>query len=619
MRSEAPTLHFSLGPVQGFVAAARRTRDFWAGSWLLSHLSASAIEAASLTDGVTIDLPAQWNTGLDRVAGTPNRFRASGDVDALQRAGNAATTAIHKRWREIAEQVWQQFVEPVSNLGNGTRSIWDEQADSFWEVQWVIGDDYAAAARKAIRLSTLSAQPGFRCHLFPDLQELSGVEGKGKPPQLREFWSALSSKVGQLDLDEGEYLSAIGLIKRLFPKVGEFKQLDVTSWPSTAWVAALPWLEQCETAPAKQEEQSLLEQLKEIFPDSGNMATAVAKRFGLTSRLAQIDSQLLFPSSLESMDSKVDSDERISAVQTTHMDLCKTIGLKPDPHYALLLMDGDRLGELIGAARQVADISHALSTFSQRVEQVMDQTHRGLTIYAGGDDILAIVRADKAIEVASELAHEYQEAFLKVPGCEGQATISGAIVYAHFKLPLTNVLSDAHTLLDRIAKDQTGRDSLAVEIQLPSGVACRWSAPWQFIWGKEDKAGLLDDLQEVADTSKVSSSFLYGVRGTLAPLLQSDLGETNDSIDGFATLSGIDLVAMLNGDYTRIHGGQSPEQLENNRQVCERLARLTRRHYLQDRKLMVDDESFSFDGLKLAHNLAQFGGLEVGQDKEATS
>jgi len=36
-------LSFTLGPVQAFVAQARRTRDLWAGSWLLSYLAESAL------------------------------------------------------------------------------------------------------------------------------------------------------------------------------------------------------------------------------------------------------------------------------------------------------------------------------------------------------------------------------------------------------------------------------------------------------------------------------------------------------------------------------------------------------------------------------------------------
>jgi len=38
-------VHFALGPVQGFVAQARRTRDLWSGSFILSYLSGCAMNA----------------------------------------------------------------------------------------------------------------------------------------------------------------------------------------------------------------------------------------------------------------------------------------------------------------------------------------------------------------------------------------------------------------------------------------------------------------------------------------------------------------------------------------------------------------------------------------------
>ncbi len=43
--SENKYLVFTLGPVQGFVAQSRRTRDLWAGSFLLSYLSGQAMNA----------------------------------------------------------------------------------------------------------------------------------------------------------------------------------------------------------------------------------------------------------------------------------------------------------------------------------------------------------------------------------------------------------------------------------------------------------------------------------------------------------------------------------------------------------------------------------------------
>ena len=43
--------HLTLGPVQGFVAQARRTRDFWAGSFLLSWLAGVAMVAVKKQRG----------------------------------------------------------------------------------------------------------------------------------------------------------------------------------------------------------------------------------------------------------------------------------------------------------------------------------------------------------------------------------------------------------------------------------------------------------------------------------------------------------------------------------------------------------------------------------------
>ncbi|MGI6709155.1 MAG: type III-B CRISPR-associated protein Cas10/Cmr2 [Dethiobacteria bacterium] len=44
-------LNFSIGPVQGFIARARKTRDFWAGSFLLSYLAGQAMAVILENEG----------------------------------------------------------------------------------------------------------------------------------------------------------------------------------------------------------------------------------------------------------------------------------------------------------------------------------------------------------------------------------------------------------------------------------------------------------------------------------------------------------------------------------------------------------------------------------------
>ena len=51
MTDKTHYFHFTLGPVQGFVSQARRTRDFWAGSFILSWLAAVAIKAVQHQKG----------------------------------------------------------------------------------------------------------------------------------------------------------------------------------------------------------------------------------------------------------------------------------------------------------------------------------------------------------------------------------------------------------------------------------------------------------------------------------------------------------------------------------------------------------------------------------------
>ena len=46
-------LHFTLGPVQSFVAQARRTSDLWAGSLLLSWLAGQAMKRSSPTAAIS--------------------------------------------------------------------------------------------------------------------------------------------------------------------------------------------------------------------------------------------------------------------------------------------------------------------------------------------------------------------------------------------------------------------------------------------------------------------------------------------------------------------------------------------------------------------------------------
>jgi len=135
--------------------------------------------------------------------------------------------------------------------------------------------------------------------------------------------------------------------------------------------------------------------------------------------------------------------------------------------------------------------------------------------------VLAILPLEDALTCAAHLRQHYLACFAQQVDEESGkqivfSTLSGAIEYAHIKIPLTKVLFDAHHLLDEIAKEKTGRDSIAVRIQKPSGLAVEWSQPWAV--ALDDNGQLVVETLAAAfceTTEKdatFSSKFFYKIR-----------------------------------------------------------------------------------------------------------
>ena len=91
-------LAISVGPVQAFIAAARRTRDLWFGSYLLSEISRAVAKAVEKQGGNLV-FPA--SSAANNVANVILAELAGGDPkEVAAKAKEAAQT----RWREFADE-----------------------------------------------------------------------------------------------------------------------------------------------------------------------------------------------------------------------------------------------------------------------------------------------------------------------------------------------------------------------------------------------------------------------------------------------------------------------------------------------------------------------------------
>jgi len=142
-------------------------------------------------------------------------------------------------------------------------------------------------------------------------------------------------------------------------------------------------------------------------------------------------------------------------------------------------------------------ISGALSGFALHVAPyVVELVHCGKLIYAGGDDVLALVPLREALTTAEDLRWGFQGrgrpeeplGFLKAPESKGgytgwrdgqvlclmghTASASAGVAVVHHMAPLRSAIEDAHELC-RLAKDKYKRDAIAVGVVKRSGAPLR--------------------------------------------------------------------------------------------------------------------------------------------------
>ncbi len=640
--ADGERLYFTIGPVQTFVAQSRRTRDLWASSYLLSQLADFAMTAVEAAGGRII-MPSREKQVEKRTPAPatvlqhgrwPNRFVAN--ASDSKGIAKAATKAMLDAWQKVADAVWTRFVEPAASNGNGTRAIWDRQVGNFWEVSWVIahapaaGDPDPLSLRKNWRTTPATVEPGDHCTMMGSWQELSGYIRSRERKHQDSFWAALRNRLGELDLGEDERLCAIALIKRTFPLIAKETigtDVNAASWLSTPYIATIPWLKRvCREHSA--DARSYLEAVKPYRKegrwrreDPSGIASLQSLLQADGGEFLRLDADFLHETALANkrdtpMDVSNADDEKVrtqlgEALQT----LQNQVGTTPSSFYAMLLMDGDSMGKLLSEARASSQdegerqVTAALGRFAAGVPETVG-SYDAVTVYCGGDDVLAMLPVGQALPCALALSKLYRNCFAQAcpKKLAEEATISGAIVYCPFRAPLREVSATAHRLLDSVAKDQTGRDSLAIAVLKSGGITCQWSAPWNHV--EENGKTILDRLVDHLRGSEgrpgeLSSGFLFQIRQRYSLL-------TNDPLVApgrFGQLpTGMDVYPILLAEYLRVRSRHDEVEEESGskptckaKETIDLLLMVCRRVH---RTEGIDTNTLGIDGALLARFLA---------------
>lgn len=478
-------ISIAVGPVQDFIASARRSRDLWFGSWLLSEISKAAANKIA-------------NGDKDRLI-----FPAINDLDDLKSDSDFNVvnklTAIIKIEKgdvqKFAEDVQEAAKGRLSSLRNDAfkRFKSDEYFDSIsaiaqiedlLEFYWAAvplpdENSYSTVRRQAEAL--LTARKNTRNFTSTKGWAMSGVpksslDGLRESVIKKEAYDELTDEDRRrlFETRPGERLCGVGLLKRLGNRKGE------AGFFSTSHVAALPLLSNLREADRNAVAQ-YFEKLKGIDNSawsrvSGNGSSPVHQSIENIFKKKEghpCDGRLLFEDRFtEYVEKKNRSSEerkkKIDAAKIALRDFLKAVfgeNRKPNPYYALLLADGDGMGKEIEKQTtpdQHQELSGKLSQFAKGVRTIVETNHHGSLIYAGGDDILAFLPVHQVVQCAKALSDDFKATLNTGP------TLSIGVAICHHLDPLSDALTLAREA-EKEAKRLPDKNALCVKLDKRGG------------------------------------------------------------------------------------------------------------------------------------------------------
>ncbi|MGX7950715.1 type III-B CRISPR-associated protein Cas10/Cmr2 [Oleidesulfovibrio alaskensis] len=484
--------------------------------------------------------------------GIPDEFVFEAEVTQEEAVALAQTAeaAFRAEWESIATRVYDTYITgDILQLGAGTENIWQRQIAGYWDVRWVVSDVFNESLlhqRDLWKQHMPVLSQGSPCALMPNMQDISGYSRTLKKNRVSSdtFWEAVRKKATRVkggsryEIRTDERLCAVAFVRRMFANEKN-SIVNTKNWASTPYIAAIPFLiKALEKEPAQYAEYASAaaevlgrgvysEQCKcvaDFYGKSCDNGREFAKHLQLDGNLLQ---PLTYVNNALSRWSDQDFDpESLQLLAYSLDDLKKSVGANIPTHYAVLQMDGDNIGKLIESARQGVDsdrlvqqVSQFLFDFAKRVSPIVNEG-MGVPIYAGGDDVLALLPLTTVFAVANKLQLAFRECFELLSGDEEYGsvipTLSGGVVIAHFNDPLGGAIKKSSVALFAGAKQVPQKNCLVTTLFKGGEHVAQWTATWPQVQEIERFLPLIHASRQ--GDSLLSSSFMYRFREILQSL-----------------------------------------------------------------------------------------------------
>lgn len=563
-RTEWGLLSFMIGPVQPFIESARTLRDLWSGSYLLSWLTASAMIPiidepkcgydAFVTPHVDVSNPilavltGRRDPGFSAtLPSLPNKFTALVRSELAEQLRSKCLKAVREEWGKICESVHAKLVVVHKSTGLKEFTDWDmnwkSQVEDFFEfrcvfhharqelndpVQWY--DEWKTVGALMEMTRSIRHVPDYlpqpdsegrfppKCSLLGTFEQMGPAEFRDSKKYWKELHSPNWKGINGTRLQSSDRFCAISLVKRFAwpayfagPENGDRGRLglDVRGlrFSDTATIAAANWLSDG----------------KPLTPYSAKGSWNIRGWSG---------QWLHWPTPTG------DEDETCPEPVWNAIQQKKKSQGAPPTYYAILHMDGDNMGQLFqgnsgpsewGQGRlRYQGITRRLTLYSLEHVQRIVEDFMGELIYAGGDDVLAILPASTTIACARSL----RNAFSSTELLGSTASSSAGIAVVHYKEDLRFAL-DVARKSEKAAKSigkssinqsPVKKDALAITVCRHSGEHSTCVMGW-------DQTEFLNQMiAEYRESKPPSDRWSYklreefsSLRGLPAPAIRAEL------------------------------------------------------------------------------------------------
>ncbi|GCE14563.1 type III-B CRISPR-associated protein Cas10/Cmr2 [Tengunoibacter tsumagoiensis] len=483
----------TIGPVQPFIKSARRTRDLFVGSMLLSELS-KAVALALIDPETHLIFPAPISENQlqpDTKLSVANKIIAIIGHEPQEMA-KRARTALFERLYSIRNQVFDSL--PAID-----RPLADHQIETLLDFAWVATpfDEHNYAKTRSRLETLLSARKNTR-YFVPFIHTTtssknprykSSIDGqlecvipekyydRSKPAQLRARDLYQLYKAGP-----GEQLSGVDLVKRH----AKFPGLPVIL--STSHIATLPFLKRLNSITDSNSRDKLknawsdyIEKIDEQTPLTEKIKGAKHTILGDRDGALLFDERLLIDFTREQYTKAHQCLETFwkEVKEATHSSL------RPGPYYAIIHADGDNMGQLINhmaekGFAQHQELSQRLDAFAQGVGDIVT-AYEGVPVYSGGDDVLAFVPLHTALPCAHALAVDFAQKMVFKESDVPRPTLSVGIAIVHHLSLLQDSL-DAARDAETCAKNHPQKNALAITVRKRSGEPVTTVGSWSTIY-----------------------------------------------------------------------------------------------------------------------------------------